>query len=154
MLTGFSNIIIDEYHTKVSNNTPEVVYESGDYKVSITAEIATGVNCSGFTAKLETSTGVVSEYIETVELNNSVNSFSFEFPDAIVLETPQVVTYIVSITPNYEGAKTISKEYTIAYTNGYQRKVVMCLALMMRLRMLCKQPLDRGKPRSPHFSET
>ena len=125
MLTGFSFISVGEYIMNVTNNTAKFVSEPGVYEVSMTTEVLTPKECAGFTAKLEVSNGVVSEYVETKDLSSRLNSYTFKFPDAIVFENPEVLTYTVTITPNYEGATPTVNEYTIAYGTGFPRKVVM-----------------------------
>lgn len=125
MLTGFSFINVGEYNAKLTNNTAKFVSEAGSYPVSMTLEIMTPVECAGFTAKMETSKGLVSEYVETKELSSRLNSYSFEFPDKLSVESPEVFTYTVTVTPNYEGATPIVEEYSFAYGSGFPRKVVM-----------------------------
>lgn len=124
-ITGFSNIIVGEYAVSLTNSTESYVYEAGEYPVSVTADLLTAQECAGFTAKLEASNGLVSEYVETKDLSQRYTTYSFEFPDPIVFTQKEDVTYTITLTPNYEGATPLVMEYSIIYTDGYPYVVVM-----------------------------
>lgn len=124
-ITGFSNIIVGEYAVNLTNNTESYVYEAGEYPVSVTANLLTAQECGGFTAKLEASNGLVSEYTETKDLSQRYTAYSFEFPEPIVFEQKEKITYTITLTPNFEGATPLVLDYSISYADGYPYVVVM-----------------------------
>ncbi len=125
MLTGFTNITIADYSVRLTNQTEKFVYESGDYPVSLIAQIMTPIECSGFKAMIETDTGIVSEYEESKNLNIGYKSYSIEFPIEINLPDHQTVNYKITLTPNYEEAKSLELNYSISYSLAYDKIVVM-----------------------------
>ena len=125
MLTGFTNIKIADYAVSLTNQTEKFVYESGDYSLPFVVQILTPVECPGFKAILKTSTGIVSEYEETRDLNVAYKSYFIEFSDKISLYDYQTIDFTITLTPNYPGAKSIEKQYSISYSRAFENVVVM-----------------------------
>lgn len=106
-MTGFGSIYCGPYYIRILEEAKYNTYVlTGDNEqFSMTVGLVTPVKCTGFTAKLTTSTGFESEYVSTTKFTSSKEKQeTFKMPGNIDFGGLESADYTLTITPNYEGA--------------------------------------------------
>lgn len=93
--------------------------EPGEYPITATAKLRTPVSSAGFTAELIIDGKVYSTYTSTRQLNAAYNSYTIAFPDKVSLAMNQTVNYTIKLTPNYEGAESVSIDGSVTCAAGF-----------------------------------
>ncbi len=127
-MLGFTDIQTAPYYLKIDNmQSYQTLVLSGDNnKVGMTVTMTPPVACTGFTAKLTTSTGFETSFVSKSKFTSTkAKKETFEFPDEIDLGSSESADYTITITPNYDGAPATEVTGRILFAEMIYNKVAL-----------------------------
>lgn len=117
-ILGFKDITVSEYELEVVNNTPAFLLEPADVPVSVNIGIQTPVKCPGYTVTLSCN-GEEQVYSTGKQIGGNYVNATVEFKNPLHIDYGDLLSYSVSLTPNYEGATTSVFNFDMGCTSGY-----------------------------------
>lgn len=105
-MVGFGDITVGQYYLQCDpGQISHYVVKEENHAPAFDIKLSTPVYAEGVTAVLEIGGGETMTYTDTNAFSSSVTtSYTIKFRDALQLKS-SVVDYILTITPNFEGAQ-------------------------------------------------
>lgn len=127
-MMGFTDIQVAPYYLEIKNlsSFDALVLSDNQKKVGMTLTLTTPEKCTGFTAKLTTSTGFESTFVSKTKFSSTkAKTETFEFPEEVDLNGAKAADYTITITPNYDGAPTTTLTGRIVFAEMKYNKVAV-----------------------------
>lgn len=127
-MLGFTDIQVAPYYLEIKDlsSFDALVLSDNQKKVGMTLTLTTPEKCTGFTAKLTTSTGFESTFVSKTKFSSTkAKTETFEFPEDVDLNGAKAADYTITITPNYDGAPTTTLTGRIVFAEMKYNKVAV-----------------------------